>query len=215
MTFTFHGHSSVSWRWQTFRVTKHQQNDRKYWKNSITRPQRPLSNNPWARRHRWDQLWSLQEILTKIWTCAALLLHHNNAPTHTSQKTTTFVTNNNMVIVPHSPYLQDLATCDFTMFPKLKMKLKGQRFEIVCDNQRESQELVLDSIKENYFHGAFEVWKKTMGSLYTFPRRLFWRRWQPKLSKFSQHYFLDLVQEFSDYTLYNRKAISLLKNSLF
>jgi hypothetical protein len=37
-----------------------------------------------------------------------------------------------------------------------------------------------------------------MGSLYRFPRRLFWRRWQPKLSKLSQHFFLDLVLELSD-----------------
>jgi hypothetical protein len=29
----------------------------------------------------------------------------------------------------------------------------------VSDIQRES-EAVLDSIKENYFHGAFEAWKK-------------------------------------------------------
>jgi hypothetical protein len=38
------------------------------------------------------------------------------------------------------------------------MKLKG-RYETVSDIQRESQE-VLDSIKENDFHGAFEAWKK-------------------------------------------------------
>jgi hypothetical protein len=36
------------------------------------------------------------------------------------------------------------------------MKLKGRRFETVADIQRESQ-AVLYSIKENYFHGAFEV----------------------------------------------------------
>jgi hypothetical protein len=52
------------------------------------------------------------------------------------------------------------------------MKLKG-RFETVSDFQRELQQVVLDTIKENDYHGAFEVWKKTMGSLYTFPRRLF------------------------------------------
>jgi hypothetical protein len=39
------------------------------------------------------------------------------------------------------------------------MKLKGRRFETVSDIQRESQ-AVLDSITENYIHGAFEVWKK-------------------------------------------------------
>jgi hypothetical protein len=38
----------------------------------------------------------------------------------------------------------------------------------------------------------------TVESLCTFSRRLFWRRWQPKLSKLSQHFFLDLVRELSD-----------------
>jgi hypothetical protein len=89
----------------------------------------------------------------KIRTCAALLLHHN-APAHTSLKTTEFMTNNNMVIVPHPPYLLDLASYDFALFPKLKMKLKGLRFEGVSDIKRESQ-VVLESIKENDFHGAF------------------------------------------------------------
>jgi hypothetical protein len=64
-----------------------------------------------------------------------------------------------MVIVPHPPYSPHLAPCDFALFPKLKMKLKGQRFETVSDIQRESQ-AVLDSSKENYFVGAFEAWKK-------------------------------------------------------
>jgi hypothetical protein len=39
------------------------------------------------------------------------------------------------------------------------MKLKGQHFKTVSDIQRELQ-AVLDSIKENGFHGAFEVRKK-------------------------------------------------------
>jgi hypothetical protein len=64
-----------------------------------------------------------------------------------------------MVIVPHPAYLPDLAPCDFAFFPKLKIKLKGQRFETVSDIQSESQ-AVLDSIKENDFHGAFEALKK-------------------------------------------------------
>jgi hypothetical protein len=64
-------------------------------------------------------------------------------------KTTEFVTNSNTDIVPHLPYSPDLAPCDFALFPKLKMKLKGRHFETVSDNQRESQ-VVLNSIKENY-----------------------------------------------------------------
>jgi hypothetical protein len=77
-------------------------------------------------------------------------------PAHTSLKTTEIVTNNNMVIIHHPPYSLDSAPCDFALFPKLKMKLKGRRFETVSDIQRELQ-AVLDSIKENDFHGAFEA----------------------------------------------------------
>jgi hypothetical protein len=42
-----------------FRVTKHQQNDRKCWKIPRTHPRRLSLNNPWACRHYWDRLWSL------------------------------------------------------------------------------------------------------------------------------------------------------------
>jgi hypothetical protein len=52
-----------------------------------------------------------------------------------------------MVIVPHPACSPDLAACDFDLFTKLKMKIKGRRFETVSDIQRESQ-AVLDSIKE-------------------------------------------------------------------
>jgi hypothetical protein len=76
-----------------------------------------------------------------------------------------------MVIVHHPSYLPNLAPCDFALFPELK--LKGQHFETVSDIRRESQ-AVLDSIKENDFHGAFEArGGGMMGSLNTFPRSLF------------------------------------------
>jgi hypothetical protein len=86
----------------------------------------------------------------------AQFLQHDNAPTHTSLKTTEFVTNNNMVIVPQPSYLPDLAPCDFALFPKFKMNLKG-RFETVSNIQRVSQ-AVIDSIKENDFHSTSEAW---------------------------------------------------------
>jgi hypothetical protein len=62
-----------------------------------------------------------------------------------------------MVIVPHPPYSLDLAPYDFTLFLKLKMKLKGQRFETASDIWRESQ-AVLNSINGRGFHIAFWVW---------------------------------------------------------
>jgi hypothetical protein len=63
--------------------------------------------------------------------------------------------NKSMVIIPHPPYSSDLAPCDFALFLKLQMNLKGRRFETVSDHQRE-----LDNVKENGFHCASEAWKK-------------------------------------------------------
>jgi hypothetical protein len=97
-----------------FRVTKHQQNDRKCWKI-------------WKLIHK-DRQWTIHELTDAVGisyshgvchvTCAALILHHDNVPAQTSLNTTEFVTNNNMVIVPHPPYSPDLAPCDFALFPE-------------------------------------------------------------------------------------------------
>jgi hypothetical protein len=95
----------------------------------------------------------------ELWCNHNWLPHHDNAPTHTSLKTTDFVTNNNMVIVIHPPYLLDLAPCHFTFFPKLKMKQNGCHFETVSEIQRELQ-AVLDSMRKNDSHSAFEAWIK-------------------------------------------------------
>jgi hypothetical protein len=53
-----------------------------------------------------------------------------------------------MVIVPHPLYSPDLAPHGFTLFSKLKMKLKGRRFETMSGIQKESQ-AAFDSVKEN------------------------------------------------------------------
>jgi hypothetical protein len=81
------------------------------------------------------------------------------APISRQRPRTHVVTNNNLVIGPHPPYAPDLIPFDFALLPKLKMKVKGRCFETVSDIQRELL-AVLDSVKANDFHGAFEVWKK-------------------------------------------------------
>jgi hypothetical protein len=49
-----------------------------------------------------------------------------------------------MAVIPHPPYSPDLAPCDFFLFPKMKLKLKGRRFDTIEEIQAESQR-VLDS----------------------------------------------------------------------
>jgi hypothetical protein len=50
-------------------------------------------------------------------------------------ETTESVTDNNKVIVPRPPCSPDTSLHNFALFPKLKMKLKGRRFEILSDIQ--------------------------------------------------------------------------------
>jgi hypothetical protein len=49
-----------------------------------------------------------------------------------------------MAVTPHPPYFSDFAPCDFFLLPKMKLKLKGRRFDTTEVIQTESQR-VLDT----------------------------------------------------------------------
>jgi hypothetical protein len=62
-----------------------------------------------------------------------------------------------MAVIPHPPYSTDLAPCDYFLFPKMKLNLKGHRFETIEETQAESQE-VLDTVTEKNFQETFYKW---------------------------------------------------------
>lgn len=70
------------------------------------------------------------------------------------------------------------------MFPKIKLKLKGDRFDITSEIQTESQG-VLDDLQDRCFWGI----EKVLGSLCTFPIRLFRRGLRPDLNKIPLYSF--------------------------
>jgi hypothetical protein len=53
------------------------------------------------------------------------------------------------------PYSPDLAPCDFFLFPKMKLRLKGRRFDTIEEIQAESQE-VLNTLTLKNFQGCME-----------------------------------------------------------
>jgi hypothetical protein len=59
-----------------------------------------------------------------------------------------------MAIIPNPPFSPDLAPGDFLLFPKIKFKLKGRRFDTIEVIQAESQR-VLDNLTEKYIQKAF------------------------------------------------------------
>ena len=58
-------------------------------------------------------------------------------------------------IVPHRPYSVDLAPGDFCLFPKLKEKLRGCRYETI-EEMEEAMTKVIDTHIQEDFHGAFQ-----------------------------------------------------------
>jgi hypothetical protein len=52
-----------------------------------------------------------------------------------------------MAVIPHPPYFPDLAPCDFFLFPKMKLKLKGSWFDTIEEIPAESQR-VLNTLTE-------------------------------------------------------------------
>ena len=56
--------------------------------------------------------------------------------------------------VPQLPYSPDLAPCDFWLFPKLKEKLRGCRYETI-EEMKEAVTKVIDTLTQEDFHGAF------------------------------------------------------------
>jgi hypothetical protein len=77
-------------------------------------------------------------------------LHNDNAPAHASLFVRQFLVSTKTTVVPHPPYTLDFATYDFFLFPKMKLKLKGRRFDSIEEIQNESQD-VMETLTRNDF----------------------------------------------------------------
>ena len=81
--------------------------------------------------------------------------HQDNAPVHNSILVTDYLTKMGIKTVPHLPYSPDLAPCDFCLFPKLKEKLRGCRYETI-EEMKEAVTKVIDMLTQEDFHGTFQ-----------------------------------------------------------
>jgi hypothetical protein len=62
-------------------------------------------------------------------------------------------------VISHPPYSLDLAPCDLFLFPKIKMKLKGRRFDDIPTIQQDATS-ELDNLKVEDFQRCFQKWQK-------------------------------------------------------
>jgi len=59
---------------------------------------------------------------------------------------------------PQPPYSLDLATCEFFLFPEIKLKLKLGRFDSIEMIQNKSQD-VMKTLRRNVLQQCFRSWK--------------------------------------------------------
>jgi hypothetical protein len=70
-----------------------------------------------------------------------------------------FLAAKNMAVVLHPTYSPDSAPCDFFLFPRMKSKLKGRRFQDITEIQEQSL-TVLHAIPKSQFQRYFQQWQK-------------------------------------------------------
>jgi hypothetical protein len=97
-----------------------------------------------------------------------LVLLHDSAPCHTSLVIHQSLSDKKKNTVwPHPPYSTDLAPCDFWLFPKLKLTMKGKRFasipEIEAATTTRRKGLTKDDL-QNCFKKWQERWNKCVAS---------------------------------------------------
>ncbi|CAH1999729.1 unnamed protein product [Acanthoscelides obtectus] len=95
--------------------------------------------------------------LRKINPERRIILHQDNASSHTAQKTRQYSTGENVELLDHPPYSPDLSPNDFFTFPKIKNRLRGQRFQSPEEAVDAFKNAVLD-LPANEWNKCFENW---------------------------------------------------------
>jgi hypothetical protein len=63
-----------------------------------------------------------------------------------------------MTVIPHTPHYLHFAPCNFFLFPKIKLKLKGGLFDSSEEIQAQSKR-VLDTLTEKDLQEVFQKWR--------------------------------------------------------
>jgi hypothetical protein len=98
------------------------------------------------------------------------MLQHDNAPSHTFVLTQQFLAKQKIAVIPHPPYSCDLAPCDFFLFQKMKLNLKGRQVDTTEEIQVEWQR-VFDTDRKG-IPGSVPKMKETVGPVSTCGREL-------------------------------------------
>ncbi|CAH2014203.1 unnamed protein product [Acanthoscelides obtectus] len=112
----------------------------------------------------WYTTICLPKVITELRKINAerrIILHQDNASSHTAQKTRQYLTEENVELLDHPPYSPDLSPNDFFPFPKIKNRLRGQRFQSPEEAVDAFKNAVLD-LPANEWNKCFEDWYERM-----------------------------------------------------
>jgi len=94
----------------------------------------------------------------ELWEGRRWIPHHNNAPAHSALIVREILACNSITVLEHPPYSPDIAPCNFFLFPKCKLVLRGRHLGDVMTNKSETTSL-LKGLREEEFQGCFQQWK--------------------------------------------------------
>ncbi|CAH2014018.1 unnamed protein product [Acanthoscelides obtectus] len=103
----------------------------------------------------WYTTISLPKVITelrKINLERRIILHQDNASSNTAQRSRQYLTKENVELLDHPPYSLNLSPNDFFTFPKIKNRLRGQRFQ--------SPEEAVDAFKNAVLDLPANEWNK-------------------------------------------------------
>ena len=93
----------------------------------------------------------------ELWEGRGWILHHDNGPAQSAPIVHEFLARNSITVLEHPPYSPDLAPCNFFLFSKCKLVLRGWHLGDVMTIKSETTSLLK---REEEFKGCFQQWKR-------------------------------------------------------
>ncbi|KAG5345851.1 SETMR methyltransferase, partial [Acromyrmex heyeri] len=90
-----------------------------------------------------------------------IILHYDNVSCHTARQTVDFLSNKNVELMIHCPYSPDLSPNDFFLFPNIKKKMRGERFESP-EAAVETFRTLISEVTASEWKKCFENWFERM-----------------------------------------------------
>jgi len=100
----------------------------------------------------------IRRVCPALYRTRDFFLLHDNAPVHWAAKIRQFLTQKQVATLNHLPYSPDLSPPDYFQFPKVKLQLKGARFDTIKEIQKALTDL-LNKIPAEDFSNAMKKWE--------------------------------------------------------